>query len=38
VVAAGDLIWVVGYRIDDRTRVTSGTRRFLWLSAETEDL
>jgi tRNA(Ile)-lysidine synthase len=38
VVANGDLIWVVGYRIDDRTRVTSGTRRFLWLSAETEDL
>ncbi len=38
VVAAGGLIWVVGYRIDDRTRVTSGTRRFLWLSAETEDL
>jgi tRNA(Ile)-lysidine synthase len=37
VVAAGDLIWVVGYRIDDRTRVTSGTRRFLWLSAETLD-
>jgi tRNA(Ile)-lysidine synthase len=38
VVAAGDVIWVVGYRIDDRTRVTSGTRRFLWLSAETQDL
>ena len=38
VVAAGDLVWVVGYRIDDRTRVTSGTRRFLWLSAETQDL
>jgi tRNA(Ile)-lysidine synthase len=37
VVAADDLIWVVGYRIDHRTRVTSGTRRFLWLSAETLD-
>ena len=27
-------VWVVGYRIDHRVRVTSGTRRFLWLSAE----
>jgi tRNA(Ile)-lysidine synthase len=27
-------VWVVGYRIDDRVRVTAGTRRFLWLSAE----
>lgn len=40
VVAAGDgaavapdsALWVVGYRIDDRVRVTSGTRRYLWLS------
>ncbi len=27
-------IWVVGYRIGHRVRVTAGTRRFLWLSAE----
>ncbi len=27
-------VWVVGYRIDDRVRVTAGTRRFLWMSAE----
>jgi tRNA(Ile)-lysidine synthase len=33
VVAAADPVWVVGYRIDDRVRVTAGTRRFLWLSA-----
>jgi tRNA(Ile)-lysidine synthase len=34
VVAADEPVWVVGYRIDHRVRVTSGTRRFLWLSAE----
>ncbi|HWS45597.1 MAG TPA: tRNA lysidine(34) synthetase TilS [Acidimicrobiia bacterium] len=34
VVAAEGPIWVVGYRIDHRVRVTSRTRRFLWLSAE----
>jgi tRNA(Ile)-lysidine synthase len=34
VVAAGGLVWVVGYRIDDRVRVSTQTRRFLWLSAE----
>jgi tRNA(Ile)-lysidine synthase len=34
VVVAGEPVWVVGYRIDDRVRVTTGTRRFLWLSAE----
>ncbi|MDQ1386419.1 MAG: tRNA(Ile)-lysidine synthase [Actinomycetota bacterium] len=34
VVAANEAIWVVGYRIDHRVRVTTGTRRFLWLSAE----
>ena len=33
VVGAGP-VWVVGYRIDHRVRVTTGTRRFLWLSAE----
>jgi tRNA(Ile)-lysidine synthase len=27
-------IWVVGYRIDDRVRVTARTRRYLWLSVE----
>jgi tRNA(Ile)-lysidine synthase len=27
-------VWVVGYRIDHRVRVTTRTRRFLWLSAE----
>ena len=27
-------IWVVGYRIDDRVRVTSRTRRYLWMSVE----
>jgi tRNA(Ile)-lysidine synthase len=30
----GNPIWVVGYRIDHRVRVTARTRRFLWLSAE----
>ena len=34
VVAATEAVWVVGYRIDHRVRVTSRTRRFLWLSAE----
>ena len=34
VVAGDEPVWVVGYRIDHRVRVTSGTRRFLWLSAE----
>jgi tRNA(Ile)-lysidine synthase len=34
VVANDEPIWVVGYRIDHRVRVTTGTRRFLWLSAE----
>jgi tRNA(Ile)-lysidine synthetase-like protein len=34
VVAARDPVWVVGYRIDHRVRVTSSTRRFLWLSVE----
>jgi tRNA(Ile)-lysidine synthase len=34
VVVATEPVWVVGYRIDHRVRVTSGTRRFLWLSAE----
>ncbi|MDQ1520610.1 MAG: tRNA(Ile)-lysidine synthase [Actinomycetota bacterium] len=25
--------WVLGYRVDDRVRVTSRTRRFLWITA-----
>ena len=32
-VPKGEPIWVVGYRIDDRVRVTTRTRRFLWLTA-----
>ncbi len=34
VVVGAEPVWVVGYRIDHRVRVTTGTRRFLWLSAE----
>jgi tRNA(Ile)-lysidine synthase len=34
VAAATEPVWVVGYRIDHRVRVTSRTRRFLWLTAE----
>ena len=30
----GDPLWVVGYRIDDRVRVSPRTRRFLWLTVE----
>jgi tRNA(Ile)-lysidine synthetase-like protein len=30
----GSPIWVLGYRIDDRVRVSPGTRRFLWLTVE----
>lgn len=33
VVATEDVVWVVGYRIDDRVRVSTRTRQFLWLSA-----
>jgi tRNA(Ile)-lysidine synthase len=33
VVAAGNVIWVVGYRIDERVRVSTRTRHYLWLSA-----
>ena len=32
VVAPDSALWVVGYRIDDRVRVTAQTRRYLWLS------
>lgn len=27
-------LWVVGYRVDDRVRVTARTRRYLWMSVE----
>ena len=33
-VTADSAIWVVGYRIDDRVRVTARTRRYLWMSVE----
>jgi tRNA(Ile)-lysidine synthetase-like protein len=33
---AGSPIWVVGYRIDHRVRVTSRTRAFLWISVHAD--
>jgi tRNA(Ile)-lysidine synthase len=33
-VPADSPLWVVGYRIDDRVRVTSQTRRYVWMSVE----
>jgi tRNA(Ile)-lysidine synthase len=30
----GSALWVLGYRVDDRVRVSPGTRRFLWLTVE----
>jgi tRNA(Ile)-lysidine synthase len=30
----GSPLWVLGYRIDDRVRVSPSTRRFLWLTVE----
>jgi tRNA(Ile)-lysidine synthase len=33
IVVGDEPIWVVGYRIDDRVRVTTTTRRYLWLCA-----
>lgn len=30
----GSVLWVVGYRIDDRVRVTYDTRRYLWVTSE----
>jgi tRNA(Ile)-lysidine synthase len=33
-VSAESALWVVGYRIDDRVRVTSHTRRYVWMSVE----
>lgn len=32
-VPQGEPLWVVGYRIDHRVRVTTRTRRFLWITA-----
>ena len=32
--AGGEPLWVLGYRIDHRVRVTPATRRFLWVTAE----
>lgn len=32
-VPEGEPMWVVGYRIDHRVRVTARTRRFLWITA-----
>ena len=33
-VSADCPLWVVGYRIDDRVRVTARTRRYVWMSVE----
>ena len=30
----GSPLWVLGYRVDDRVRVSPDTRRFLWLTVE----
>lgn len=32
--ASGAVMWVVGYRIDESVRVTSRTRRYLWVTSE----
>lgn len=32
--AAGRPLWVLGYRVDHRARVTPRTRRYLWISCE----
>jgi tRNA(Ile)-lysidine synthase len=34
--AADEVIWVVGYRIDERVRVTTQTSRFLWIEASSD--
>ena len=34
IVDGGGPVWIVGYGVDRRVRVTTSTRRFLWLSAE----
>ncbi len=38
VAAGGDPIWVVGYRIDDRVKVTGSTRRVLRLSVREQEV
>ncbi len=30
----GEVIWLLGYRVDDRVRVSAETRRFLWVTVE----
>lgn len=32
--SAGEIVWVVGHRPDDRFKVTARTKRFLWLAVE----
>lgn len=34
--ASGTVAWIAGHRIDDRAKVTSHTRRFLWLAIDEE--
>lgn len=34
--AAGAVCWVVGYRIDDRVKVTARTRRYCWFTVDSE--
>jgi hypothetical protein len=34
IVDCGGPVWAVGYGVDRRVRVSTSTRRFLWLSAE----
>jgi tRNA(Ile)-lysidine synthase len=36
--ASNGVVWVVGYRIDDRVRITSRTRRFLWMTVSARAL
>ncbi|HEY5012577.1 MAG TPA: hypothetical protein VIK61_07720, partial [Acidimicrobiia bacterium] len=36
--ASDGVVWVVGYRIDDRVRITSRTRRFLWMTVSARAL
>lgn len=31
---SGAVVWVVGYRVDDRVRAGHDTRRYLWITAE----
>jgi tRNA(Ile)-lysidine synthase len=36
-IPAGEPLWLVGYGVVDRVRVTRSTRRYLWLAARAED-